>query len=219
MINKHTLLTTKRGIMALNINHDIIDNEALLPHRDDPEVRNKLIMHNLRFVRNIANKFDAYDEDIMSEGMIGLMKAIDKFDPEKGKKFTTYAHAYVSGAIMDYYNRLAYDHPGEFSANTILTSMYDPEYEEEFIDTIIDDHDMEEQMINEHDHNTKMAYVRQYLTRLSDKDREVFDMYISGMSQNEIKDHFNVSRESIRKSIIKTQEKLKKNITLESYKF
>ena len=51
----------------------------------------------------MAIKFPSHIEldDLMSSGIIGLMDAIDKFQPEKGVKFPTYAEARIRGAILD----------------------------------------------------------------------------------------------------------------------
>ena len=56
------------------------------------EARNKLIEHNLRLVAYIVKKYDIrkeQTEDLISIGTIGLIKAIDSFKIEKGRKLTT----------------------------------------------------------------------------------------------------------------------------------
>lgn len=60
----------------------------------DIEARNKLIEGNLRLVMSIAKKYINYGVsymDLIQEGNMGLIKAIEKFDPDKGFKFSTYA--------------------------------------------------------------------------------------------------------------------------------
>jgi len=54
-------------------------------------------------VQRMAIKFPSHIDldDLMSSGIIGLMDAIDKFQPEKGVKFPTYAEARIRGAILD----------------------------------------------------------------------------------------------------------------------
>lgn len=71
--------------------------------RDDRDLdaRNKLVEHNLRLVRWIARRFTWSNidfEDLVQEGNIGLMKAADKFDPERGR-FSTYASWWIRAAI------------------------------------------------------------------------------------------------------------------------
>lgn len=60
----------------------------------DDEARNLLIEHNLRLVAHILKKFDGTGEDLddlISIGTIGLIKAINTYNPEKGTKLATYA--------------------------------------------------------------------------------------------------------------------------------
>lgn len=64
--------------------------------------REKLIEHNLRYVVNIARKYQGRGLDILEliqEGNIGLITAVDKFDYEKGFKLSTYARWWIKQAI------------------------------------------------------------------------------------------------------------------------
>ena len=64
--------------------------------------RRKLAESNLRLVCNIARKYQAPGisfEDLVQEGTIGLMRAIDRFDPDMGWKFSTYAVFWIRQAI------------------------------------------------------------------------------------------------------------------------
>lgn len=71
----------------------------------DQEAYDKLIRHNLRFVVSVA-KSPQYRRkgvelaDLISEGNLGLMKAIEKFDVEKGCEFSTYAVWWIVDAIQ-----------------------------------------------------------------------------------------------------------------------
>ncbi len=69
------------------------------------EVRQKLIVHNLRLVVYIAKKFDAAGagvEDLISIGTIGLIKAVNTFRPEKNIKLATYASRCIENEILMY---------------------------------------------------------------------------------------------------------------------
>lgn len=75
----------------------------LLKRKDDPKVKEKLIIHNLKLVSWVARKYHKEGrtelEDIFQSGTLGLMKAIDKYDPDKGASFSTVAVWYIRSAI------------------------------------------------------------------------------------------------------------------------
>ena len=66
----------------------------------------KMVNSNLRFVVNMsksyANKFQLPILDLISEGNIGLMKAVDKYDVDKGFKFSTYASWWIKQSVSRY---------------------------------------------------------------------------------------------------------------------
>ena len=72
----------------------------------DAAARDRLIRHNLRLVAHIAKKYYAADtpEDLISTGSIGLIKAVNTFDPARGIKFSTYASRCIENAILSQRN-------------------------------------------------------------------------------------------------------------------
>ncbi len=91
-INKIPLLTRDEEV-----------SYARLAVKGDPEAREKLLQANLRFVVNVAKKYQNQGlplSDLISEGNIGLINAIERFDVEKGYHFISYAVWWIRQAIL-----------------------------------------------------------------------------------------------------------------------
>ncbi len=71
----------------------------------DLEAARKLITHNLRFVIKVSNEYKDYGisiMDLIQEGNIGLMKAVQRFDPTKGYRLISYAVWWIRAYIQNY---------------------------------------------------------------------------------------------------------------------
>lgn len=109
----------KLGVANSTLNSDIIkdfknqmisyplltQNEIIILHdrasKGDNNAREMIINHNLRLVFSIAQKYNGRGlpfEDLLQEGIIGLMKSVDKYNPEKGA-FSTYATWWIMQLI------------------------------------------------------------------------------------------------------------------------
>ena len=91
-----------------------IDKGKLLTHEEeidlskrakagDERARKRLIEKNLRLVVSVAKKYRGMGlpfEDLIQEGNIGLMKAVERYDPDRGWRFSTYATWWVRQAVQ-----------------------------------------------------------------------------------------------------------------------
>jgi RNA polymerase sigma-32 factor len=85
------------------------DEEYMLAERfrshGDSNAAHKLVTSHLRLVAKIAMKFKGYGlpmADLVSEGNIGLMKAVKKFEPERGFRLSTYAMWWIKASITEH---------------------------------------------------------------------------------------------------------------------
>lgn len=85
------------------------DEEFMLAERylehDDSEAAHKLVTSHLRLVAKIAMQYRGYGlpvADLISEGNIGLMKAVKKFEPERGFRLSTYAMWWIKASVTEY---------------------------------------------------------------------------------------------------------------------
>ena len=78
----------------------------LLAKNGDEKARSKLIEHNLRLVAHIVKKYtneEDESDDLISIGTIGLLKAIDSFNEEKGIRLSSYAARCIENEILMYF--------------------------------------------------------------------------------------------------------------------
>jgi RNA polymerase primary sigma factor len=103
-----------RELMELHDTHSVMSGKALLLsaaderrlarriEQGDASAREAMVNANVRLVASIARRYMGRGlplEDLMQEGMIGLMRAVDKFNHRRGYRFSTYATHWIRQAI------------------------------------------------------------------------------------------------------------------------
>ena len=167
---------------------------------DGAAVRTTLIEHNLRLVVFIARKFDNTGimlEDLISIGTIGLIKAVNTFDPSKKIKLATYASRCIENEILMYLRRstklkseVSLDEPlnVDWDGNELLLS-----------DILGTEHDTVSQHLEE-EVNRSLLYSA--MAKLTPRERELMEMRFGlkngkEMTQKEVADKLGISQSYI----------------------
>ncbi len=106
-------MTDPQKVKRINSNEGEI--EALFREYQrtrDPKIREKLILHHMKLVRFLASKFANRGEpleDLIQVGTIGLINAIDRYNPDRGTKFSTFATPTITGEIKRYFRDKSWD--------------------------------------------------------------------------------------------------------------
>ena len=109
------LTTTEERTLGRQVRNGLLMREAVLSGtiQDDASVREaiargqvaheRMVLSNIRLVVSVARKYDGWSSldlaDVVQEGIIGLMRAIDKYEPDLGYKLSTYATWWIRQAI------------------------------------------------------------------------------------------------------------------------
>lgn len=111
------------GLDLLNDLFSIVEKHPVLPEQEnkalarrvragDTEAREKLILHNLRLVVSVVRPYlrthiirGQLAQDIIHEGIIGMCQGVEKYDPDMGYKFSTYAVWWIRQSIHRWYSQ------------------------------------------------------------------------------------------------------------------
>ncbi|MCL1806165.1 MAG: RNA polymerase sporulation sigma factor SigK [Oscillospiraceae bacterium] len=167
----------------------------------DRTAREKLIMHNLRLVPHVIKKYyvgAADQDDLISIGTIGLVKAIDSFSPEKKAKLPTYACICIQNEIFMHFRNLR-KRQGEVSLSDPIEAEGDGGSPLSVMDVLQADDDVQERL----EHEEECRRVRLLVdTSLDERQREIIRLrYGLGderpLTQREVAERFGISRSYI----------------------
>jgi RNA polymerase sporulation-specific sigma factor len=182
---------------------------------NDETVRAALIEHNLRLVVYIARRFENTGvgiEDLISIGTIGLIKAVETYDPEKKIKLATYASRCIENEILMYLRKTS-SRRGEVSFDEPLNTDWDGN-ELLLSDVLGTEVDMVMKPIEE---DVDRTLLRQAVDRLSQRERTIITMRFGldgkpERTQKEVADMLGISQSYISRLEKRIIARLKKEI-------
>lgn len=163
----------------------------------DPAARATLIERNLRLVSHIVKKYYSRTndtEDLVSIGTIGLIKAIDSFDPSKGTRLATYASRCIENEILMYF-RAQRKTSGEVHLGDAIEIDKDGN-PLTLQDVIRDERDMEQEL----EQKIRWEKVRRYIEAMPEgREREILVLRYGlnnqkPLTQREVAQRLNISR-------------------------
>lgn len=178
----------------------------------DEDARQALILHNLRLVSHIVRKYYSAapdQEDLISIGTIGLVKAVDSFSPENGARFATYAARCIQNEILMHF-RSRKKHTSEVSINETIDVDRDGN-PLSYLDVICDEEDFAEEVQQK---LLTESMLRSIETCLSQRERQIIEMRYglaseNPMTQKEVADLLGISRSYVSRIEKSALQKLK----------
>ncbi|MBQ1354241.1 MAG: RNA polymerase sporulation sigma factor SigK [Ruminococcus sp.] len=182
-------------------------------HEGDIGARNKLVEHNLRLVAHIIKKYygvQTEQDDLVSIGTIGLIKAIDTFKPDKNIRLSSYASRCIENEILMHF-RSAKKTAQDVSLNETIDTDKDGNPL-----TLMDIMAVDDNILDELDRKLNGRKLGQFIREeLTDRERQIIIMrYGLGgrepMTQKKVAKIMNISRSYVSRIETKALKKLKK---------
>lgn len=181
-------------------------------HEGDIGARNKLVEHNLRLVAHIIKKYygvQTEQDDLVSIGTIGLIKAIDTFKPDKNIRLSSYASRCIENEILMHF-RSAKKTAQDVSLNETIDTDKDGNPL-----TLMDIMAVDDNILDELDRKLNGRKLGQFIREeLTDRERQIIIMrYGLGgrepMTQKKVAKVMNISRSYVSRIETKALKKLK----------
>jgi RNA polymerase primary sigma factor len=168
--------------------------------KGDRRAIDKMIRHNLKFVVLLAKKYRTVPNvtftDLISEGNIGLMKAAEKYDVDRGMTFASYARWWINSSINDFIEKV--------NGNTEYTVMEDEEIarvSDKMGDYDDVNKDLEKKM---EDYHSRTAAIEDLIQCLEEREKKIILLFFGlggtkhEMNLDEISQVMNITKERVR---------------------
>ena len=182
---------------------------------NETAVRNALIEHNLRLVVYIARKFENTGigiEDLISIGTIGLIKAVNSFDPDKNIKLATYASRCIENEILMHIRKIA-GQKAEVSLDEPINTDWDGN-ELLLSDVLGTDGDIVMRPMEE---DAEQQLLREALARLPERERRIVSLRFGlggrpEKTQKEVADLLGISQSYISRLEKRIMQRLRRDL-------
>jgi RNA polymerase sporulation-specific sigma factor len=186
--------------------------------KGDLSSREKLIEHNLRLVAHIIKKYYTNtndQDDLLSIGTIGLIKAVNTFAYKKGTRFATYASKCIENEILMYFRNIK-----KSAQDVYISDPIDSDGEGNaitFSDIISEEFDIIESIDNEN----QIIKLKEYInTELSKREKEIIELRYGlngkkALTQREVAKILDISRSYVSRIEKKALDRLKEKFQKE----
>ena len=182
--------------------------ELISKAKNDIKYRNIVLESNLKFVFSVAKKYRGRGvdmEDLISEGNMGLIRAIESFDISKDVKFISYAVFWIKAYIENFIKRKSFQTEREINVDD------DDECKEKYFTEEVEEHISNMEQFNQYN-------VQQLLSVLTERERNIMEMYfgINGdeMTLDDIGEVLEISKERVRQCKVTAIRKMRNELML-----
>ena len=170
----------------------VLSDEELLDCFDkmkngDMNAREKIIVNNIRFVIYMAKKFSntPYDmRELVSIGMVGLIKSVDEFDPSKGIKFCTFSSSCITNEILMFIRQSK-----KYINDKSLDESFNIDYEGKkinYLDFLSDDN---VDIILQYEEAELSTIIKKVVDELEDKEKTIIFKYFGFGGNRRLRQH------------------------------
>src|SRR6266849_6430184 len=193
------------------------DEEFMLAKRwqehQDTEAAHRLVTSHLRLVAKIAMGYRGYGmplSELISEGNVGMMQAVKRFDPDRGFRLATYAMWWIRAAIQEYILH-------SWSLVKMgTTAALKSDGEGEWQDWLVDDvSDQETNLGERQELGLRRDLLRGAMSHLTDRERDILierRLKEQPTTLEDLSQKYRISRERVRQIEVRAFEKLQKAI-------
>lgn len=163
--------------------------------------KEQVVLNNIGMVGNVLESLNLnlLDEDLYSIGMIGVVKAVNTFNPDKGVKFSTYATKIIRNEILTTFRKkriistLSLDEPYDLGNGEFVNYSEMIEGSKRFEDEVVADMQMKNMFL-----------------ALSNRDKEIISLRMGAKTQQEIAEMLGISQAHVSRAIKSVYKKWRK---------